>query len=268
MAKQSIQYISDIHLEFYEEKHVEFSKFVIPVSENIALLGDIGYPTDENYYNFISDCSNAFKKVFVVSGNHEYYTNPENSVTMVDMDKIIQSICKTFTNVYFLNNSEHILDDSTIILGTTLWSKIAENEMDSIALSINDYIKIRMRGRNITPNDINMIFSSNVSWLVSKLSQHSDKRIIILTHHSPSYKSIHQKYKGYPFNSAFASDLSYIFETHPNIMFWLFGHTHCTVEFVENFSKCATNPAGYIKKKDGNLDLENSMYSTSKKIEF
>lgn len=113
-----------------------------------------------------------------------------------------------------------------------------------------------------------MIFSSNVSWLISKLSQYSDKRIIILTHHSPSYKSIHPKYKGYPFNSAFASDLSHLFVTYPNIIFWLFGHTHCTVEFVENSSKCATNPAGYIKKTSGKPDLENSMYSTTKKIEF
>ena len=47
-----IQITSDIHLEFYSDD-VKFDKILVPSSNNLALLGDIGYPTKDNYKEFI-----------------------------------------------------------------------------------------------------------------------------------------------------------------------------------------------------------------------
>jgi predicted phosphodiesterase len=40
----------------------------------LALCGDIGNPFHENYVKFIRRHSERFSHVFIVAGNHEYYS--------------------------------------------------------------------------------------------------------------------------------------------------------------------------------------------------
>jgi len=69
-----IQYISDIHLELLhiEEIKSRINK-IIPVCPTLILAGDIGNPFHQGYKLFIQEMNNKFEKVFLVSGNHEYY---------------------------------------------------------------------------------------------------------------------------------------------------------------------------------------------------
>lgn len=249
----SLQYISDLHLEFYSEARVNFDDFVTKSADYIALLGDIGYPTLENYKNFIEDCSRNFLKVFVITGNHEYYTlHPKQNMNMNMIDQLIQNICSSFTNVYFLNNEEHILcsapdkSNDIILVGTTLWSKISQHELKYIQENINDYKNI-LDSNNvlISCKYINKLFTINLQWLAQKLEEHRDKTIIVLTHHSPSYKSISTMYKNCQGNSAFANNLVPFITQNTNIKYWLFGHTHATSNFVIGQTICCANPAGY-----------------------
>lgn len=63
------QYISDIHLEI-SGKIPDIPKS----SNNLCLLGDIGAPESDIYKKFIKECSEKFTNVFVIYGNHEYYS--------------------------------------------------------------------------------------------------------------------------------------------------------------------------------------------------
>ncbi len=65
-----IQYISDIHLEFFK---VLPKQIVRPVADILCLAGDIGYPFSSLYRDFLKQVSRDFKKVFLIAGNHEYY---------------------------------------------------------------------------------------------------------------------------------------------------------------------------------------------------
>ena len=69
-----INYISDLHLEFYGDD-VNFEKVMNfdNDAEIICLAGDIGYPEHPNYEKFLSFISGKFKYVFLITGNHEYY---------------------------------------------------------------------------------------------------------------------------------------------------------------------------------------------------
>jgi hypothetical protein len=39
------------------------------------LVQDIGHPKKENYFAFLAAQAARFERVFVVTGNHEYYTS-------------------------------------------------------------------------------------------------------------------------------------------------------------------------------------------------
>lgn len=112
----------------------------------------------------------------------------------------------------------------------------------------------------------------SVKWLLNKLNEiNKNEKILILTHHIPSYSLIDSKYEKYD-NSAYASDLDYIMEKYPNIVGWLFGHTHTTVDEKIHSTSCQCNPRGYctiVKERYGTVcydfdDLDNiTQYKTT-----
>lgn len=258
-----IQYLSDIHLEFFDADHVDCNYFFVKSAEILVLAGDIGYPTDNNYKNFIQDCSNLFDKVFIVAGNHEYYANKP----MSEINSLIATICSMYNNVIFLNNTEYMLTNNTVILGTVLWSKIHELDKKYVEAYVNDYKKIRNEDNNlITTQHINELYNKNYGWLQMKVDEHqkNNNQIIIVTHHSPSYKSISPKYKNYQGNSAFANNLDKFIMDNRGIKYWLFGHTHSRVVINIKGTMCFANPAGYIEDSS----FENKEFKENAVIEI
>ena len=157
-----MQLISDIHLEFRSNFEI------IPKAKYLALaFGDIGKPHDQNYKKLISTVSKQFEKVFIISGNHEYYSN--DRYTMDEIDQQITKIVNQYPNVYFLNNNEHVMDN-VVILGTTLWSDVS-SEAVYIKQTMNDYRCIYVKDPHltfITPNHVVNLFNKNVKWLEDK----------------------------------------------------------------------------------------------------
>ncbi len=257
-----IQYISDCHLEFYGDD-IDVENFVTPCAPYLAIIGDLGYPGEKNFYNFLLQCSKLYEKVFYVSGNHEYYTCKNMDLpTMDELETTIDNICKSIPNVYRLNNSEYSLSDDVVIFGMTLWSYISESKKSIVKNSISDYKYIFCREShyktNITTTMTTKLHNESLVWLDEKLQANQNKQVIILTHHLPSFKMIDAKYKNSPANDAFASDLDYIMEENDNIKYWLCGHTHSSVTVKINNCECLTNPCGY--------NGENVEYSKEKYI--
>jgi predicted phosphodiesterase len=258
-----IQYLSDIHLEFFDSDHVDYNYFFVKSAEHLVLAGDIGYPTDNNYKNFIKDCSQLFNKVFIIAGNHEYYINKP----MSEVNNLISIICSEYNNVFFLNNTEYKLTDNIVILGTVLWSKINNLDKKYVELYVNDYKKIKDENNNlITAQYINNLYNQNFEWLRTKVEEHqkNNNKIIIITHHSPSYKSISPKYKNYQGNSAFANNLDNFIINNQGVKYWLFGHTHSHVTLNIKETMCLANPAGYIEDSG----FENKEYKSNATIEI
>ena len=73
-----LAFVSDIHLEriYWGTDYPRFKIEQIERVDNIegiALLGDIGNPGYDNYHKFLAYCSELFKNVYLISGNHEYF---------------------------------------------------------------------------------------------------------------------------------------------------------------------------------------------------
>ena len=94
--KIRFQLISDIHLEKRKYKNNTILEHSVKAN-NLILAGDIGNPLKSNYKEYLKYCSDQHQKVFLITGNHEYWHN-----SIEETDKLIQQICSPYKNIYFL----------------------------------------------------------------------------------------------------------------------------------------------------------------------
>jgi predicted phosphohydrolase len=237
MNSLRIQYVSDIHLEYYHNIEVEniVKNKIIPIAPICVLTGDIGYPFNKSYKIFLEEISKKFIHIFLIHGNHEYY-QIRHKKTMDEIIEKTKEITSTLENVHFLDNSYYDLNEYRFI-GTTLWSKI-----DDPKYTVNDCKKIE----EFTVEKSNELYERNYKFIKDMLERSvvDNKKVVMITHHLPSYKLIDSKYEEYAlYNQCFASNSDELI-IEP-VICWLFGHTHSSVDIVINNIRCVANPIGY-----------------------
>ena len=221
----SIQIVSDIHLEHYSNDRISanlFNKIIFPCKSNFLLvLGDIGDPFSDSYLQFLKWCSDNFYKVFVITGNHEYY-----GYSIETTDRYIEKICKQFDNVNFMNNKVYVINN-VVFIGTTLWSFVPKQHESYITSYMNDFKFIKdSENMNIpiTVEKINKIYFENINFIETMIKKFKNYKIILFSHHTPYHHGTsHPCYNNSISNFAFSSDLSYLFS---DIYLWAYGHTH------------------------------------------
>lgn len=248
----NIQIASDLHLERQNIINTEeyFSKIIVPSSPILILAGDIGYPEQIIYKSLLEYCSKHFEKIVLIAGNHEYYSKKPIS----SCNENINNVVSNFENVYFLNNSYIEIDDF-VILGTTLWSLIDKTQILNIMMCLSDLRYIHYdENKKLDVNNFNEMHINCYKWLKEHIDIFSDKKIIVVSHHLPSYKLIHNKYTGSKINSAFASTLDHLFS---RVNCWVFGHSHASCEKTIDGCLLVSNPYGYSEKE--NLEYRSNL---------
>jgi predicted MPP superfamily phosphohydrolase len=273
------QYVSDIHLETHHNtSKTIFEKILKPSAPYLALCGDIGYPGAQLYEPFLEYCSKSFEHVFYIAGNHEYYNNSktikylknkryiEKSVSEDELKRMsamfpretpesrnqkIREICSQFPNIHFLDKETYQVPDTNIIIvGCTLWSKL---DMDPYMYSrFNDFSMICIdKDTILTPTVYAKWFEEHLDFISKTLpdlhEKSPDAKIIVLTHHCPTYEIITDKYRLNDMNninSFFAND-DLITPFGKNVKLWLCGHTHGCNKINIDGTIVATNTFGY-----------------------
>ena len=243
------QIVSDIHLELFDEEE-SISDIIEPVADNLILAGDIGI--FGIWYNilifkkFLRWCSENYKKVFYVLGNHEYWYSSD----LGDTDFMIKESIKNLDNVMVMNNITYEFEEEGIILlGTTLWSYIEGEHKE-----------------NFSSKFIIRRHLQDFAWLdyqIESLYKKKNKKILVITHHLPSFEFILPQYRHYN-SSIFASNLDEYLEKW-DIDHWVFGHTHSSIDCDFQHIHFTCNPRGYIQS---NGKLENQSFSKNKIIEL
>jgi hypothetical protein len=72
-----------------------------------------------------------------------------------------------------------------------------------------------------------------------------DKKTIVMTHHAPTFQSVHPRYAGDILNHAYATDLSELILDNPNIKYWFHGHMHDSIDYMVGECRVLCNPRGY-----------------------
>jgi Icc-related predicted phosphoesterase len=230
-------------LQIFSDLHVEFEQFIPPATDAdvIVLAGDIHVGIKglnwarENF---------ADKPVIYVLGNHEYY----NQAYPRHVEKL--KLLAKHTNIRILENDIFIIND-IVILGCTLWTDFELFGNGKIAGSyatqtMNDYNKIRVSPnyRKLRSLDTAAIHRKSLRWMKGELENYPDRKMIVVTHHAPSQRSLPEFDKNNIISAAYASHLDDLI-ARTNVELWVHGHIHQQQDYQIGNTRVVCNPRGY-----------------------
>lgn len=238
-----IRYMSDLHLDYNYDY-----PFTLKDKETFtAIAGDVS-----GYYEIGKEWlkENIHNGVFV-EGNHIFYNNDE--LTLQDLYKRIEEDFPIDSNVSFLQNKWKKVG-SVIIFGATLWTdcRFYGNLMvEGLRRHMNDYRygKYEENGviRKLEPEDTIKEFKKTLKILDELCNKYPNDKIVVLTHHCPSWKCLSPYYRSGDTNQGYASHLESYIRSHGNIAAWICGHSHHCTKFDIDGCKVLMNCRGYVR---------------------
>lgn len=241
-----IQFASDLHLEFLEQRYPDYRAVETTDSDVLILAGDIHHRIGG---------SQAFKEwpcpVLLLHGNHELY----GSVAEDALSEL--AAAGTVGSVTYLERQSITLA-GVRFLGCCLWTDYALDGDAALAMqlagqTLMDHQAIRTRSGRFSPQNALAMHDQARRWLARELEQPFAGPTVVCTHHGPHAGSIHPQYQGNPHNPAFISDLS---ELLGMVDLWIHGHVHNSFDYRVGAARVVANPRGYALnlRSAGGLD--------------
>ncbi len=237
-----IHVLSDLHIEFWKGGDI----FNIPNTgaDVIVLAGDIHIKN--RAIDWIKSHFPPDRKVVYVFGNHEYYGG--NYPQTLNKARILT---KETPNIHILENDSLEIRD-IVFLGTTLWTDLTlfgdfVTAGRAIMHRLSDFRRIRYGNnfKKFTPAIFTQLFSQAKEFLESKLQEFRDRKVVVITHHAPSMKSIDTIFQEDITSAGFASNLEDFICKNPNIKLWIHGHTHNFRDYNICNTRVVSNQFGY-----------------------
>jgi len=261
-----VNVISDLHLEFGDLE--------LPGGDVLILSGDVcesrtlrKYKYDpvnllgegpngkrlDRAARFFNEEVTKYRRCIYVMGNHEHYHGKFHKTWH-------ELIAEVPDNVEVLEQ-QHTEIDGVLFLGATLWTSCNKGDpMTHMVLKngMNDYRAItyhdRVRNvyRKLNPEDTQAEYSRTMQYFRTICELNRDKKIVICTHHAPSFQSVHEHYRHErEMNGGYASDLTEFILDNENILFWTHGHMHDPSDYMIGQCRVIANPRGYLGYESG-----------------
>jgi len=239
-----INYMSDVHTEF-DRNFPSGSSMPVLTNEVgadvLVLAGDISVKENVDFH---LEASKKYKHVIALMGNHEYYRGKYPD-TLHNMQYKLKD-----TNVHLLNDESITLDGVTFHCAT-LWTdggKYDPLTIHRIDGALNDFRLIRTDGgaSRFTAKYSTDLHRRSVDILKNNIKEGD----VVVTHHAPSFKSLHPRYANEPeLNCAYMSDLEdLMLDTKPAL--WFHGHVHTSFDYMVGNTRVLCNPRGYFSYEE------------------
>lgn len=236
-----IQYASDLHLEFGENSKYLKENPLIVSGDILVLAGDIGYLGDDNYskHPFWDWASKNYSHVYVVPGNHELYK-------FFDINRLEDGrLLNIRDNISCHYNDVVHLDDDTDLILTTLWAHIKLEDAYAVEHGVSDFRRILNGDETLDWVRFNAEYEKCVGFIRNSVARSRGEKIIVATHHVPSFELMSPEFAGSRINGAFTSELKE-FITGSKINYWIYGHSHRNIDKVIGKTHCVSNQLGYV----------------------
>lgn len=248
--------LSDLHVDI--NKNYDFSN--LKDQEFVIIAGDIaGNPL--HVKQFIQE--NITRGIFI-EGNHLNYS--KSGQYQIDFrqgaERWLRNEFKD-GSVRYLENDIYEYED-IIFIGCTLWTDFClygEHVQDAAIMAswtfMNDYNYILCEhGEDLIklfPRKTIEWHKKSIEYIEKICSENPDKKIVIVSHHAPSKKSIAPQYRSSELNPAYASNLEWLIEKYSNIKLWVHGHNHSNSNYNIGQCKVICNPFGYYNENNRDL---------------
>ena len=257
-----VNVISDLHLEFDDLE--------LPGGDVLILSGDVceaknikagsydpnGIMFDferanrrpDRYIRFFKEECTKYRHVIYVMGNHEHYG--------FRYDKTYSQLLLNLPDNVRLLEKESTDIDGVLFIGATLWTDCNKGDpitMTFLKSSMNDYRIVQNYYKDtgkyfkLIPEFTYKEHRDTLKYFETVLDANPERKVVVVTHHSPSKQSIKPKYQGdYHMNGGYSSDLEQFILDHPQIQVWTHGHTHDTFDYNVGQCRVICNPRGYV----------------------
>ena len=218
-----LQYCSDLHLEFWENRDLLKEKPLQPAGDILLLAGDIvPFSLMEKYNYFFDLISKQFEVVYWLPGNHEYY-HSDAAIRSGTLHEKIRD------NVFLVNNISFHHGDVKLIF-STLWSKISPANEGVVQGNVNDFRLIKFNDRLFSPADFNQFHLKSLAFIQEEINK--------------------EYYRGDRLNEVFGVEL-FDFIEGSGIDYWIYGHHHNNIpDFSIGKTKLLTNQVGYVRANE------------------
>lgn len=255
---------SDIHVDLYNNMvNSIFSDFDKPEHKDmiLCLAGDIFTDTKPEllyFKDFLIKCSQYFKHVVWVAGNHDLWGY--NLFGDDSFDEQMVTLCDALGNVHYLTMDDTTIIDGIEFWGHTFWTKI-ENPVEQVQVqSLIDYQNIfSSNGEDLfvyNTNEVNRLARTHLKSFLNFPKNHKqwgvDKRVVMT--HFPLFR---EKLPEYPnafdvyYNNHMDYELAYI----PQPDLYIYGHTHTAEDYDFMGARVICNPRGY-PSQSGNFKMK------------
>lgn len=224
-----IRILSDLHLEFMTaEARKAFIESVPVDCDVLALAGDVD--AGASLLGTLETFAARFRHVVYVLGNHEFY----GTSVAARLDALRS--WRRPENFHWLENSSVVIDGQRFI-GCSLWFRHAP---DADTGALNDFLQIR--------DFVPWVYERNresVAFLEASVQVND----VVVTHHLPSSRCVHRKYRGDPLNAFFVCDVEHVVRAKTPAV-WIHGHTHETVDLVVGQTRICVQPVRVRRSRD------------------
>ncbi len=236
-----IQILSDLHLEYGGDIPP-----LAPGAEVVVLAGDLA-PAKHRAVRLVAEIWKDAAHILYVPGNHEYYGS-----RIAEAQRRLALDCAEW-GVTLLDTAAVTIGRVRFI-GATLWTDFRlygePRELDAhrlVGLGLNDFCG-SIRGaswRNFTTWESAHRHARDLAFIEAELEQAGKDGLetVVVTHHAPSPRSIHDRYVGDALNPGFASDLEAVIRRFQPAL-WIHGHVHDAVDFTIGRTRVLANPLG------------------------
>jgi predicted phosphodiesterase len=234
-----LQVVSDLHIEYNNFRQDPLS-FIDPSADILVMAGDIGslYKYDQ-LKEFIEKISMYFNYVIYVPGNWEYYTiSGYEPLSMNNLMYKLHNLSKNIKNLHILDHSSILFDNNICIAGCTLWS--------NLKIELPKYI---IRIHKINSEIYENMYQKSVKYIekITKYCQDKKYKLILITHHCPTYDVLKTSTRIKKYYSLYASDLDHLLKKEL-VNTWICGHTHNNFDFItEGGTRVVSNQKGKVK---------------------
>jgi Icc-related predicted phosphoesterase len=286
---------SDLHLEFGTLELTNPGDVdVLILSGDILVENDLGVwdrrqaelgfmtKRSQLFHEFMQRCSEQFKTVVYIAGNHEHY-HGDFAVTLSELKRKFAYL----KNVNVLDK-ESIVVDGVRFFGGTLWTDM--NKRDPLTLyqitrKMNDFRIIKNTNRVVnyraTVNLDKPVGMTDDEWIampvekrtktefkertstfspedaveehekflatLTEVYDSSEEPLVVVGHHTPSMQSCDPVYRSdVVMNGGYHSSLEEFILDHPRIKLWTHGHTHDYYDYEIGETRVVCNPRGYV----------------------